>query len=429
MTMRFHFCAALLAALALTACGNGQPGSDADIAASDSQHDDHDHEDHKGNARADDDHDTHGEEEHAHEDEDEHSDHVELDAAAAREAGIVVSRAERSPLRQTLSLPAELRFDADRVATISSQVSGRIIDLSASEGDTVERGEILAELSSRELADLKAEYLTAATGEDLARQALEREETLFADRITSAADLQAARAAFAAARAQREGVENKLHAVGVSHRELDRINNAPDGTLANIRLSAPIGGIIAQRTATLGATVSADDPGAPALFTIVDDSVLWADIAVYKTDAGAVQTGAPVILRTDAGVVLTEGEIATVLPAINEVSRTATARMVVENAERRMRPGQFVTADIAIGAGEERLQVPSNAIVEVEGRTSVFVPAGDGFAPRPVTLGPAFSAQTVILSGLSAGDEFVSEGAFTLKAQLEKDAFGDDHDH
>ena len=64
-----------------------------------------------------------------------------------------------------------------------------------------------------------------------------------------------------------------------------------------------------------------------------------------------------------------------------------------------------------------------------QGRTSVFVPTEDGFEPVVVVPGTEVGGQTVILSGLSAGDEFVSEGAFTLKAQLEKDAFGDDHDH
>ena len=354
---------------------------------------------------------------------------MELSPAAAAEAGIIVSSAANGPVRQSLSLPAELRYDADRVAAVSPQISGRVTRLTATEGDTVARGDTLAILSSRELAELKAEYLTVVSAENLARQALTREETLFADRITSEADLQSARAALTAARATREGVENKLHAVGVSHNELESLASAPDGTLANVRLSAPIDGIIARRTATLGATVSADDPGAPALFTIVDDSVLWADIAVYKQDAGRVQEGNTVVLRSETGARLTQGEISVVLPTIDETSRTATARMIVDNSGRWMRPGQFVTADIATGDDELALQVPSDAIVEVEGRTSVFVPTGDGFEPRVVVPGRDASGQTVILSGLTEGERYVSEGAFTLKAQLEKDAFGDDHDH
>ena len=414
------------AGLSLPACGNSTPSPSASEPAHD-DHDGHAHDEHGDE----DDHDDHDHDEHADHDhgEDEHSDHVELSPEAAREAGIIVAAAEMNAASGSLTLPAELRFDADRVAAVSPLVSGRIERLSAGEGDMVSRGDTLATIASRELADLKAEYLAAATTETLARQALTREETLFADRITSEADLQTARAAFAAARAEREGIENKLHAVGVSDAELAALADAPDGSLATTRMRAPISGVIAERTAMLGATVSADDPGAPALFTIVDDSVLWADIAVYKQDIAAVQPGIPVRLVSNTGSVLASGEIALVLPSFDETSRTVTARMIVDNAERRLRPGQFVTAQIETGNGEPAVMASSSAIVQVEGRIVVFVPTDEGFEPRPVTPGRQIGDQTIIESGLTTGERYVTAGAFTLKAQLEKDAFGDGHVH
>ena len=73
--------------------------------------------------------------------------------------------------------------------------------------------------------------------------------------------------------------------------------------------------------------------------------------------------------------------------------------------------------------------MPANAVVEVEGRASVFVPVEGGFAPWPVETGSSRDGLTEIREGLSEGERFVSEGAFTLKAQLEKDAFGDGHAH
>lgn len=394
-----HLFAVIAATLAITACGNGGDRDSDRSSATEVDHDDG-----------------------------EQSAQVELSPEVASEAGIVTARATRTPLRQFLSLPAELRFDADRVAAVSPQVSGRIIQITATEGDLVSPNESLAILSSRELADLKAEFLTAATSENLAQQALAREETLFAERITPEADLQAARAALIAASAAREGVENKLIAVGVPRSELASLGDAPDLTLAQARLRAPIGGVVARRTAILGAAVSAEDASAPALFTIVDDSVLWADIAVYTQDAAIVEAGMAVVLRSETGAQLAEGVISTVLPTIDETSRMATARMIVDNSDRRMRPGQFATAEIATGAHESRLQVPSAAIVEVAGRTSLFVPTDDGFAPRTVEPGTESGNQTVILSGLDEGEFYVSEGAFTLKAHLERDSFGDDDD-
>ena len=364
-----------------------------------------------------------------HSDQDTDSDIVTLSSEAARAVGIVVAQAQRSPLGQSLSLPAEIRFDSDRVANLSPRVSGVIGKLFANEGDQVRQGETLALIRSRELAGLTAAWQKAETQKQLAAQGLAREEKLWADKITSEADLQAARANFEAAKASSDAAENELHAAGVSHNALKNIASAADGDNANAYLTAPISGTIVRRTITLGETVAAGDTGAAPLFTIVDDSVLWADIAVYKQDIEQISSGTPVILKNNQGDILARSVVNLVLPVIDETSRTSTARVIVENADRRLRPGQFVSAEIDMNSGTNQLHVPSASIVTVEGRPSLFVPIENGFKPRLISAGPAIDGRTVILSGLSEGEDYVSEGAFTLKAQLEKDAFGDDHDH
>ena len=359
-------------------------------------------------------------------DDEDGGDVVKLDASAATEAGIVVMTAELGDLDETVSLPAELRFDADRVARVAASVSGLVSRLDKGEGDNVQRGERLALLSSRELAELKADFLTAKSAEDLATSRFVREERLFADKITSESELDAARSALVSARVAREAVENKLHAVGVDDGVLHALTDAPDGALANAAITAPIAGTVVSRSVSVGSSVEA---GGNALFVIVDDAQLWADIAIYKADADKVISGQRVVLRARDGQVAARGEIDLILPVIDETTRTGTARVIIDNPGGELRPGQFVTAEITTGEGMSVLHVPSDAIVEVEGRASLFVPAEGGFAPRPVETGSSGDGLTEILQGLSAGDRFVSDGAFTLKAQLEKDAFGDGHGH
>lgn len=357
------------------------------------------------------------------------SDIVILDQQSMDAAGIVISTATSVPLAQTVSLPAEIRFDADRIANVSPKVSGIIARLYAGEGDPVGRGDRLALIQSRELASLKARWQTETTRENLAATSLAREEALFADRITSEADLQRARADLEAARAAAAAAENELHAAGVSHAALQRIDQAADGDNANAYLTAPISGRVVRRSVSLGETVSAGDAGASALFTIVDESVVWADIAVFKNDLSRVRVDAPVTLRDNAGTVLAESTIDLVLPVIDETSRTATARIVVDNADGFLRPGQFVTADISTGQSSPVIQIAESAVQAVEGTLSVFIPDDGGFRPVPVETGQRSGGQIEIRSGLRSGDPYVSAGSFTLKAQLEKDAFGGDHDH
>ncbi len=407
----------------LSGCSDAGPDThgthdEAPVSAS-VDHDDHD--------EASDEHDDHNDHDDGHDEAE--ADLVKLTADAAREAGIETATVIEGAIAQSLSLPAEIRFDADRVANVSPKVSGVIGRLYASEGDQVSRGDTLALIRSRELASLKAAYLTAQTRESLASKALAREEKLFADKITSEADLQNARAEYEAARADGDAAENELHAAGVSHAALERIATAADGDNANAYLTAPIAGTVVRRTVTLGETVSAGDAGADPLFTIVDDSVVWADIAVYKQDIGRIRIGAPVALKTDDGDVLAQSTIAFVLPVINETSRTATARVIVDNPDGSLRPGQFVTADLSVGAPENVLRIPESAVQLVEDRPSVFVPVEGGYAPRAVMTGTKSGGFVEIRSGLDAGETIVTRGAFTLKAQLEKDAFGDGHGH
>jgi len=368
-------------------------------------------------------HDDHGNESEA------GHDVVKMSDVAAQEAGIVSARAVYGEIAESLSLPAEIRFDADRVANVSPKVSGIIGKLYVSEGDVVQQGNRLALIRSRELAGLKAAWLTAKTREKLADTGLAREEKLFASEITSEADLQNARAEAQAAKAASDAAETELHAAGVSHAMLNKIATAADGDNANAYLTAPISGIVVRRTVTLGEIVSAGDAGADPLFTIVDDSIVWADIAVYKQDVGRVRVDAPVALKSDDGTVLAESNVEFVLPVIDETSRTATARVILKNPEGQLRPGQFVTADLNVGQSVRVLRVPEAAVQLVENKPSVFVPVDDGYAPRAVMTGAKSGGFIEIRSGLKADETFVIRGAFTLKAQLEKDAFGDGHDH
>lgn len=354
---------------------------------------------------------------------------VALSPDASREAGIEVSQAAKGPMGQFLSLPAEIRFDADRVANVSPKVSGIIGRLYVGEGDLVKRGQTLALISSRELAGLKASWLNAKTSEALAAQKLAREEKLFSDRITAEADVQAARANFEVLRAASDAAENELHAAGVSDEALSRVAGADDGDNANSYLTAPISGMIVSRNVTLGETVSAGDASARALFTIVDDSEVWADIAVYKQDISSIRVGAVVLLKTDSGEILAQSTVAFVLPVIDETSRTATARVIIKNPNGKFRPGQFVTAEISAGPSTSVIRVPESAVQLVRDKAAIFVPVDGGYAVRAVLIGEKSGGFVEIQAGLSVGETFVSGGAFTLKAQLEKADFGDGHGH
>jgi cobalt-zinc-cadmium efflux system membrane fusion protein len=102
---------------------------------------------------------------------------------------------------------------------------------------------------------------------------------------------------------------------------------------------------------------------------------------------------------------------------------------VLPNLNGTLRPGLFVTAKVAVGTSSTGLVISKSALQTFEGKTVVFVRTDKGFEPKPVELGRKNEATVEILSGLELGQTYVTDGSFTLKAQLSKGAFGDGHNH
>jgi cobalt-zinc-cadmium efflux system membrane fusion protein len=114
---------------------------------------------------------------------------------------------------------------------------------------------------------------------------------------------------------------------------------------------------------------------------------------------------------------------------VGEQTRTALARVILPNPEGLWRPGLFVTASVDVEKRDVSLLVPKTALQTVEDQPAVFVQTPEGFVPQTVTLGHTNDAYIEVTSGLAPGQRYVTRGAFTLKAQLAKDSFGDGHNH
>jgi cobalt-zinc-cadmium efflux system membrane fusion protein len=89
----------------------------------------------------------------------------------------------------------------------------------------------------------------------------------------------------------------------------------------------------------------------------------------------------------------------------------------------------FVTARVAVATTPVDIAVAKTALQTVDKQIVVFVKTPEGFEPHPVEIGRRNTVNVEVISGLKPGDTYVSEGAFTLKAQLSKGAFGDGHNH
>ena len=127
-------------------------------------------------------------------------------------------------------------------------------------------------------------------------------------------------------------------------------------------------------------------------------------------------------MRTDAlPGELFRGRVAFIVPVIDQATRTAKVRLEFPNPKDMLHAGQLVTARIVADpklASGEVLAIPRSAIEQVEGKTVVFVKAGDAFERRNVLVGTSGGDRVEIRTGLSAGELVATDGAFLLKSEL-----------
>jgi len=353
---------------------------------------------------------------HQHEDDHGHEEGaLWLSPEARNTFGIEVAEAGAGKLEQTITLPGEVRLNADKVAHIVPRVSGMVREVRKNLGDTVSAGEIIAVLDSRELADAKAADLAAASRHELAKANIERIQKLFEKKIAPEEELLKARQALAETDIDHRTAEAKLHALGLTQEQVEKLHEEKDTDYSRYEIKAPFAGAVIEKHITLGEVVSPDT----SCFVLADLSNVWIDVTVYPQDVAHVAIGLSVDV-TAAGQRPQRGEIAYVSPQIEEGTRTGMARVVLPNSERRWRPGMFVSADLVVSDEEAAIVVPNAAIQTIENQTVVFVEEHDEFKKRPVLVGRSAGSRSEIVKGLDAGERYAASGTFILKAELGK---------
>ena len=113
----------------------------------------------------------------------------------------------------------------------------------------------------------------------------------------------------------------------------------------------------------------------------------------------------------------------------NKKTRTALARVIIDNPYGRWKPGLFVTACVIIGQIPVTVAIPRTALQTMEEKQVVFILDEDGLEPREIKIGRTTETHVEVVSGLSHGEEYVTKGGFVIKSEMQKGSFGDGHNH
>lgn len=351
---------------------------------------------------------------HDHDEDEEEENVLHLTPEQRKRFGIVLSTAGAGALRNEIRLAGEVSFNEDRLSHLSPRVSGVVREVRKTIGDSVEAGEVLAVIDSRELADAKSDYLAAKARASLAEKTLLRERALREQKVVSEQELLDAEQAFAEARITLRSLEQKLYALGLTEHVVAALDDKQVESITRYEICSPIAGIISSKHISLGESLEADAD----IFTIVDTDTVWVNLAVHTRHLASIRKGNDVLLSSDHDDLEQGGLVAMVSPFVDQATRSATARIVLDNSQSRWVPGTFATGLITTSTDELPVVIPRRAVQNIDGHDVVFVEQEDEFEMTEVLLGRSDSTFVEIKSGLPAGTPYVSEGAFELKATV-----------
>ena len=311
---------------------------------------------------------------------------VTLAPASASVVGVKTSEVRSGPLTRTLRVAGIVEDDETRHRYVSSYTDARIEKLFVhTTGQEIAAGAPLAVVYSPELLTARQEFHALARGNP--------DSTL--------------------ARAARE----KLRRLGLLDAQIDALATAESVT-RDTEILSPLDGIVVERStaAYVGGYVKAGD----ALFTLGDFAKMWFIFDAYEPDLPVLSVGQ----KVEVTVPSLPGEtrvarIDFIDPNLVNASRTAKVRVVLDNADRRLRHRQTADARVEI-ATPDLLLVPRSAILHTRSQPLVYVSRGEqAYEARPIRLGRIGDEFAEVLSGIAAGDQVVTHGALLLDSQAQ----------
>ena len=296
-------------------------------------------------------------------------------------------------------------YDETRQRRVTAWIAGRIDKLRIrSTGEKVRRGQVIATLYSPEVFSAHQDLLVAK------KQVTELAKASPIARTGAEAALAASR--------------DRLRLLGVPVGEVTRMEDA-ERPSEQVSIRSPFSGTVIKRLATEGNYVTTGS----GLYEIADLSKLWIQLDAYESDLALLRSGQSVSLKIEALPNESfDGVVTFVDPVLDPQTRTTRVRIEVANKDRRLRPGMFAEAIVessVAGSSEAEapLVIPDTAPLFTGRRSLVYVEVPGEEIPtyeaRVVRLGPKMGDLYPVMSGLSAGEQVVIHGAFTLDADLQ----------
>jgi RND family efflux transporter MFP subunit len=332
----------------------------------------------------------------------------------------VTARETSGPSTQRTVLNASGYVTARRAATVSSKVTGKVIEVDFEEGLKVKEGQVLARIDDTNVkASLRlAEAQLDSSGKLLeetrvrvkeAEAELRRIENLVQNKIATQADFEHAEATALSLKAK---LEQQKADVIVAERQVASWQQQVEDTV----IRAPFAGIVTSKNAQPGEMISPISAGGgftrTGICTIVDMSSLEIEVDVNEGYINRVEAGQPVEAMLDA---YPEWKIPckviAIIPTADRQKATVKVRVGFENLESRVLPEMSVKVGFrdatSAPAARRAITLPKSAVQQKEGKDVVLVVSNGRAERRAVTVSNSFNDEVAVSAGLTAGERVI----------------------
>jgi membrane fusion protein (multidrug efflux system) len=307
---------------------------------------------------------------------------------------VTVGRAHRDKIFDVVEALGTAQ--ANESVTLTAKVTDTVRRVNFEDGDYVEAGAVLIELTNQEEQELLAE---ARANLDDAESQLRRLQDLSSRGLTPASELDVARSRQAAMQARLNSIVARLR---------DRL------------IQAPFSGMLGFRQVSPGTMLSPNT----AITSIDDISIIKLDFTVPETAIGSMAPGARIVAKSVSfpGREF-EGTVRTIGSRVDPVTRAIMVRAHIENEDRSLRPGMLLTVEV-VTAERMALVVPEGAVFQIQNRAYVYKADGEIARQQQIEVGGRRFGVIEVLGGLADGDAIVVEGIVKLRdgARMRYDA-------
>jgi cobalt-zinc-cadmium efflux system membrane fusion protein len=321
--------------------------------------------------------------------------------------GIEVAAPQTVTVRHSIALPARVAVPNAQLQVVTAPQAGLVELLLVAEGESVRKGQPLVRVQSPGLLDLQGDYLETLSRYSLADSNYRRDRQLHDEGIIAKRRLLEARSAFMAVSTELARLRRLLELAGMDEAALADLEQQRELS-STLLVPAPLDGIVLEQMVTAGNRVAAADP----LYRIADLNPLWLEIHVPLEQLGATAPGDRVLVpELDAyGTVITVGRM------VHSTDQGVLVRAEISDGADRLRPGQFLQAQLTSESDGHDLRVPRAALARLQGQAYLFVADAGGFTPVAATVASEQSDHLIVRATLPAGAAIAMNGATALKA-------------